>query len=329
MRAPDVAHVIPKEIVMAIPEARASALIVCIIRRKCSGNFSAGLECSRITGNVWNSAVGLVGPPVARAAVMKIVGHGRSDIRRDAPRVVPRHLRAIRRGLVVAKSVTREKSAYVDLIGRGAIEAVVVIGAVEVPLLAEIMVNAHHTEVARLRQRERSIVSRIIETVTLLQIVRHRHQRPQSRTTTSRCGWHTHYGIYSQVARVARARSKCGHATDYAGRSAGLKAARCHSGGRPRDRRARLASGLDASPRIRGVCDPCRWIGCGHIVQVDHFVIEIDQANAQGGQRVVAGKDFGEREAKTLVIPENECLASEQISGEQRTARGYAKSAVV
>src|SRR5690348_4366603 len=100
---------------MAIPEARARVLIVRIKRGKIALDFAARLERSRIAGNVGDAAIGLISPPVARAAVMEVVRHCGRDIGRHAPGVVPGHLGAIGSGLELAESVSWEDSANVNL----------------------------------------------------------------------------------------------------------------------------------------------------------------------------------------------------------------------
>ena len=51
-----------------------------------------------------------------------------------------------------AEGVTRQRAADIHLAGRGGNVFVVVVSAVEVPLLAEVVVNTHHAKIGRLRE---------------------------------------------------------------------------------------------------------------------------------------------------------------------------------
>src|SRR5208282_4071854 len=95
---------------------------------------------------------GLPRPEIAEVAVMEIVGDVGADVGSQARGVEPSLLRPIGKRRRCAKGIAREGASDVHLVLCGSMLIEVVVGGVEVPLGAKVVVDAGHAKVSGLRQ---------------------------------------------------------------------------------------------------------------------------------------------------------------------------------
>ncbi len=91
--------------------------------------------------------MGTAGPMIAQKAVMEIICKVGGDVRGDAGRKIPRHLRATGRRSRHTEFIPGKSTAYVDLVRSVSLHFIVTVSGVEVPLGSEIMVQSNHAKV--------------------------------------------------------------------------------------------------------------------------------------------------------------------------------------
>src|SRR5260370_7507120 len=84
---------------------------------------------------------------MAQKAVMEIICKVGGDVRGDAGRKIPRHLRATGRRSRHTEFIPGKSTAYVDLVRSVSLHFIVTVSGVEVPLGSEIMVQSNHAKV--------------------------------------------------------------------------------------------------------------------------------------------------------------------------------------
>src|SRR5215470_16427506 len=127
-------------------------------------------------------------PEIPQVAVMKVVGHVRSDVCGETGHEVPGLLWAIRQGIDDAQLVAWEESANVDLVHGGTQEPVVAVARHEVPLRAKIVIDSSNAEVAVLRDQSVAFEALAVYTVTTAPEYGALHLRP-------RTGWVIRHGL--------------------------------------------------------------------------------------------------------------------------------------
>ena len=149
--------------VMAVPIARANALVVGVVGNKhVVGVFAADFQGCRVSGNVRHAAGRTIGPPVPCKAKVEVVREAGPNVFGQASGIEPGILRLLTDRLVLALGVAGEESADIPLVRHRVGQLIVVVGAIEVPAFGEVVVDATNAEVAGLRSGDGTCIPAIV-----------------------------------------------------------------------------------------------------------------------------------------------------------------------
>jgi hypothetical protein len=150
-------RIVANHIVLAIPEAGTRLLRIHVVGLDRSLVWAVGLakwlQRSAETRELHRTARPAPRPPVAQVAITHVVREIVGDVASQSGDDEPWLLRIIRKGPRNPQRVAREEPADVHLLGAGTLQVVVAIATHEMPLLAEVVVDACHSEIRGLGSR--------------------------------------------------------------------------------------------------------------------------------------------------------------------------------
>src|SRR6202043_2312616 len=167
---------------MAIPEAGANILVIGVVRTKqrvgvrrapagSARELAADFQSGRESSHVWNAAGIRISPPVASVAEVEVICNAGRNVLSQTDSIDPRILGLRADCGILALGVAGEEPADIPLVSDSVGQLVVVVGAVEVPTLGEIMVDAGNAEVAGLGSSDGARVTAEVQFVSLAAVV--------------------------------------------------------------------------------------------------------------------------------------------------------------
>ena len=160
------AHTVRDEVVVPIPETLTHILRVHVIGNQSTAEALAtnGDRSTKFLKLRWTGLRRPL-PEITQIAEVQVVGEGRRDRRCQGGSPVRRLNRTRRVRFVLALSGAGKQSAKIDLSGRQLAERVVPVARHELPLFAEVMIDAAHEEVGALGQGQVAQVTAGVDTV--------------------------------------------------------------------------------------------------------------------------------------------------------------------